>query len=222
MIRVPMLEDQISQSEFFYEKICLVLFSQTNFDCMWQEKERQERSDLYLDSNLDDIAALTAGRRIDSIHKMPEGLLECFELTDKPPRDAKVASGGHELPDSVGCTCEVMLKVDLKEDNEKKYVCKTYAGCGTCLSPDHNQNNESQRPIFWKCERCSRTVCTRCLNATVFLNKLRVYSEMDKLKNNLKACKYFTIAFVTPVNCRQLERNVRSGLPSGSQCQRGV
>ena len=68
MIRVPMLEDQISQSEFFYEKICLVLFSQTKFDCMWAKRERCEESDFYLEEKLEKMrnnTVMAMGRRIE-------------------------------------------------------------------------------------------------------------------------------------------------------------
>ena len=50
MIRVPMLEDQISQSEFFYEKICLVLYSQSQYDCMWTKNEKLDPANLYTES----------------------------------------------------------------------------------------------------------------------------------------------------------------------------
>ena len=63
-----MLEDQISQSEFFYEKICLVLFSQTNFDCMWEKRERCEESYFYLEEKLENMrnnTVMAMGRRIE-------------------------------------------------------------------------------------------------------------------------------------------------------------
>ena len=82
MIRVPMLEDQISQSEFFYEKICLVLFSQTNFDCMWEKKERPELSDLYMEQQLEEFPGQPMVRKIEWIEKMPEGLREAMEITN--------------------------------------------------------------------------------------------------------------------------------------------
>lgn len=67
MIRVPMLEDQISQSEFFYEKICLVLYSQSQYDCMWTKKEKQDLAQLYTESALDDLIQLPPARRVDAI-----------------------------------------------------------------------------------------------------------------------------------------------------------
>lgn len=67
MIRVPMLEDQISQSEFFYEKICLVLYSQSQYDCMWTKREKVDLSLLYTETQLDDLIQLPPARRVDAM-----------------------------------------------------------------------------------------------------------------------------------------------------------
>ena len=36
MIKIPMLEEQLANSQFHYERVYLVLFSQTKYDAMWQ------------------------------------------------------------------------------------------------------------------------------------------------------------------------------------------
>ena len=39
MITVPHLEEQLAKTEFYHEKICIVLFSQTTFEAMWEMEE---------------------------------------------------------------------------------------------------------------------------------------------------------------------------------------
>ena len=109
---------------------------------------------------------------------MPDGLLERFKVDDKELVDDKAYTGGMENPAPGQCTCDRMVRVPRGEDRKMGYQCKKVQGAGKCLSPGHNVNNDAFRPTFWKCDNCPRAICTRCLNAAIFLNKCRDESEM--------------------------------------------
>ena len=116
MIRVPMLEDQISQSEFFYEKICLVLYSQSQYDCMWTKNEKLDPKNLYTESQLDELIQMHLARRVDAIEHIPEGLQKKLKLIDKAHDLAAISTGGLENPAPQQCKCEKMSLVTPAED----------------------------------------------------------------------------------------------------------
>ena len=133
---------------------------------------------------------------------MPAGLLERFKADDKELVDNSAYTGGMENPAPGQCTCERMSKVAKEDDKKNKYQCKRVQGAGKCLSPSHNMNNDHIRPTFWKCDICPRVICTRCLNSTIFLNKLRDEGEMANIKKQLHECKFQNIPPLTRLNCR--------------------
>ena len=116
MIRVPMLEDQISQSEFFYEKICLVLYSQSQYDCIWTKNEKLDPNNLYTESQLDELIQMHLARRVDAIEHIPEGLQKKLNLIDEAHDLATIVTGGLENPAPQQCKCEKMSLVTPAED----------------------------------------------------------------------------------------------------------
>ena len=75
MIQVPLLEEQEtlgpSQFEFYYDRIQLVLCSQTRYDAMWA---------LLNDLSADDFALLAIFRDLDKLRKLTDDQQQKLEL----------------------------------------------------------------------------------------------------------------------------------------------
>ena len=59
MIEIPMLEEQLANSQFHYEKVCLVLTSQTKYDAMWKRLEKPHNEVLEAFKKLDESGRFT-------------------------------------------------------------------------------------------------------------------------------------------------------------------
>ena len=82
-----------------------------------------------------------------------------------------------------------MSVVTPEEDRVQMFVCRKVQGAAKCLSPNLNTNNGGERPPFWRCTACSRVVCPRCVNATIFFNKLRDPAKQQDIRDAVHDCK---------------------------------
>lgn len=78
MLRIPTLNQQLYQSEFFYEKIQLVVVCQTKYDVMHKRKENPVMVPLFPPSSLDNVDIVSVEQKAELHQSYPSKLKEMF------------------------------------------------------------------------------------------------------------------------------------------------